>query len=188
MANKVLVVEDEKVLAQNLKAYLEMLHFEVQVAHDGASAIGLTLNQDYVPEVIVLDFRLPDMDGFQLLDAIGRRFDCRCVLITAQPTYEVYDGAVQRGVGYVLFKPFPLAELGRVVSRLMNPDSEEPVVMDGQEKLEVLIERRRKKAASFPLQMYDGNWVLADRRGPVESQAATQDAEEQRLLKEEGSQ
>jgi hypothetical protein len=60
--------------------------------------------------------------------------------------------------------------------------------MDGQEKLEVLIERRRKKAASFPLQMYDGNWVLADRRGPLESQAPTQDTKEQRLLNEEGSQ
>lgn len=188
MPNKVLVVEDEKILAQNLKAYLELLRFEVLIANDGASAIALTVSAGFTPDVIVLDFRLPDMDGFQMLDAIDRSFDCKCVLITAQPTYEVWDGAVQRGIGHVLFKPFPLAELGRVVSRLMSPDGDEPPLADDRQELEVLVERRRHSEVNFPLRVYDGSWVLADRRGTLESQATARDSEEQGSAKEEGLQ
>lgn len=186
MANKVLVVEDEKILAQNLKSYLELLRFEVRIANDGASAIALTVRDGFTPDVIVLDFRLPDMDGFQMLDAIDRGFDCKCVLITAQPTYEVWDGAVQRGIGHVLFKPFPLAELGRVVSRLMSPGGEEPPLVDGQHELEVLVERRRHNEVNFPLRVYDGSWVLVDRRGAQESHATARDVEDQVSAKEEG--
>ena len=65
------------------------------------------------PQVIVLDYRLPDMEGFQVLEAVRKNRQCHFVLITAHPTVEVRERAAELGVSHVLFKPFPLMELAR---------------------------------------------------------------------------
>ncbi|WP_397448563.1 response regulator [Pseudomonas sp. NA-150] len=159
MLNKVLVVEDEQILAQNLEVYLEAQGLDVRVAHDGAKAISIA--EGFAPEVVVLDYRLPDMEGFQVLDAVRQNRDCHFVLITAHPTSEVCDRAVQLGVSHILFKPFPLAELARAVCDLlgMKREPKSGVIMS-----EGFFERRHSRTDKFPLQLYDGSWVLADRR------------------------
>jgi len=107
--NRVLVVDDEQTLAQNLQAYLQAQGLEVHVAHDGAS--GIEQAERLAPQVIVLDYRLPDMEGFQVLETVRKNRQCHFVLITAHPTAEVRERAAELGVTHVLFKPFPLAEL-----------------------------------------------------------------------------
>ncbi|MFI8479518.1 response regulator [Pseudomonas sp. NPDC078700] len=124
MNNRILVVEDEYVLAQNFKDYLEMMGHEVLVADDGLSAISFA--RLYEPAAIVLDFRLPDMEGFGVLDAMGHGWGCKCVLITAQPVAEVSAKAQQHGIEQILFKPFPLKDLGRAVRTLINASLTSP--------------------------------------------------------------
>ncbi|MFP3525868.1 response regulator, partial [Pantoea sp. SIMBA_072] len=68
--NRVLVVDDEQTLAQNLQAYLQAQGLEAHVAHDGAS--GIQQAASLAPQVIVLDYRLPDMEGFQVLEAVRK--------------------------------------------------------------------------------------------------------------------
>ena len=155
----VLVVDDEQTLAQNLQAYLAAQGLNVHVAHDGTSAIGLA--ERIQPEVTVLDYRLPDMEGFQVLEAVRSHRDCHFVLITAHPTAEVRERAAQLGVSHILFKPFPLAELARAVFDLMDIPR---VSKAGSNTDSGFVERRRNANQSFPLQLYDGTWVLADRR------------------------
>ena len=173
--NRVLVVDDEQTLAGNIQAYLEAQGLNVHVAHDGASAIGLAERTN--PDVIVLDYRLPDMEGFQVLDAVRKRRDCHFVLITAHPTAEVRERASQLGVSHILFKPFPLAELARAVLDLMGIKRESRRAGD---KDTGFVERRQSRSESFPLQLFDGSWVLADRRrngarppGPDDDQLLT---------------
>ncbi|MCE5983038.1 response regulator [Pseudomonas wadenswilerensis] len=175
MVNTVLVVDDEQTLAGNIQAYLEAQGLNVHVAHDGASAIGLA--ERTTPDVIVLDYRLPDMEGFQVLDAVRKRRDCHFVLITAHPTAEVRERAGQLGVSHILFKPFPLAELARAVLDLMGIKRENRRVADTDTGF---VERRQSRSESFPLQLFDGSWVLADRRrngarppGPDDDQLLT---------------
>ncbi|PSJ46748.1 response regulator [Zobellella endophytica] len=159
MANQVLIVEDEDIFAQNLRLYLEHRGLQVRVAGDGAGAIGL-VGAGFVPDLVVLDFCLPDMDGFQLFDILSRERDYRWLLMTAHSTGEVYDEAMRRGISHMMFKPFPLRELARAVSVLL-----ERAVGEGEGP--VLAERRhRRGGAHFPLQMYDGTWVFAERRRP----------------------
>ncbi len=155
----VLVVDDEQTLAQNLQAYLERQGLTVHVAHDGASAIGLA--ERVQPDVTVLDYRLPDMEGFQVLDEVRARRDCHFVLITAHPTAEVRERAAQLGVSHILFKPFPLEELARAVCDLIGVPR---VAKAGKQVAEGFVERRQNANQSFPLQLFDGTWVLADRR------------------------
>ncbi|WP_252089590.1 response regulator [Pseudomonas sp. MWU13-3659] len=159
MVNRVLVVDDEQTLAQNLQAYLQAQGLEVHVAHDGASGIGQA--ETLAPDVIVLDYRLPDMEGFQVLETVRRNRPCHFVLITAHPTVEVRERAAELGVSHVLFKPFPLMELARAIFDLMGIERQRRAT---DRPAEGFVERRQNRNESFPLQLYDGSWVLADRR------------------------
>ncbi|MCY1343540.1 Transcriptional regulatory protein SrrA [compost metagenome] len=161
MRNKILVVEDEQILAQNLGAYLEAQSMEVQIAFDGGSAIRVA--RSFAAAVVVLDYRLPDMEGFEVLAAIRKERDCRFVLMTGHPTSEVCERAAQLGIGHILFKPFPLVELAGVINRLLGRRSDTGPE-EGAVRAEEFVERRKATAESFPLRLYDGSWVLTDRR------------------------
>jgi DNA-binding response OmpR family regulator len=177
LLNKVLVVDDEQLLAENLQGYLQAQALEVRIAHNGETAIGEA--ERFSPDVMVFDYRLPDMEGFEVLDAVRQNRNCHFVLITGHPTAEVCERARQLGVSHILFKPFPLAELARAVCDLLGMKREPKA---GASQSEGFVERRQSRTESFPLQLYDGSWVLADRRRS--SSAASAPGDEQLLTGE----
>ena len=164
-SRRVLIVEDEDILAENLQAYLQRASCDARVASDGASAIRAL--DGFVPDVLVLDYRLPDMSGFQVLDAIRMRgATANAVLMTGQPRNEVYDEAVRRGIEHILFKPFPLAELSKVV-RCIRPWVAPPVGGEAEPYGDHGLthpDRRLHTSNRFPMRLYDGTWLFADRR------------------------
>ena len=174
MLNKVLVVEDEQLLAENLQGYLQAQALEVRIAHNGEAAIGEA--ERFSPDVMVFDYRLPDMEGFEVLDAVRQNRKCHFVLITGHPTAEVCERARQLGVSHILFKPFPLAELARAVCDLLGMEREPKA---GASNSAGFVERRQSRTESFPLQLYDGSWVLADRR---RSSSASMAPDDEQLL------
>lgn len=107
---RVLLVEDEETLAENLGAFLESLGAEVAIAHSGEQAIRAA---DLLgPQCVVMDYNLPGMNGLQTIDRIWERHpQARCVLITAQCSEAITMEALERGIQQVLLKPFPLPEL-----------------------------------------------------------------------------
>ena len=165
MSKKVLIVDDEEILAGNFQTYLEMLGCEVRTAANGA--IAQQVVADFKPDLLVLDYRLPDMTGFDVFDAIQDVHSCEAVLMTAHPSIEVCNRAIERSIDIILLKPFPLPELGNVVlhglpsaaMREQEAPSEQPTQ----------VERRGGGEVSFPLKLYDGAWVLSDRRRPASS-------------------
>lgn len=111
-AIRMLIVEDEAILASNLLAYMQRFGWDVRMAATGSQA--LTTASSFRPELLLLDYRLPDMTGFQILDAIQTqctRCVCNCVLMTAHPCDMVLAGAGQRGIRHILYKPFSLGDL-----------------------------------------------------------------------------
>ena len=170
MVNKVLVVEDEQLLAENLQDYLSAQGLDVRIAHDGATGIGEA--GDFAPDVLVFDYRLPDMEGFEVLDAVRQNRTCHFVLITGHPTAEVCERARQLGVSHILFKPFPLAELARAVLTFWGGSANPNAAVSPSEGF---VERRQSRTESFPLQLYDGSWVLADRRRSNSASTAPDD-------------
>ncbi|HXE46808.1 MAG TPA: response regulator [Ramlibacter sp.] len=107
---KVLIIDDEEVFAANLQTHFERCGWDARVACNGKLAVIAA--DEFLPEVILLDYHLPDMNGFQVLDAIraGNRC-CGCVLMTGHPTETVADDARRYGVERILCKPFPMAGL-----------------------------------------------------------------------------
>ena len=113
---RVLVVDDEALFADNVRVYLERKSYCVQVANDGKSAISMV--RDFQPDVLLLDYRLPDMTGFDVFDAISSERTFASILTTSHPADEVYRGAVERNIRSLLFKPFALSELAAMLDKL----------------------------------------------------------------------
>ncbi|MFC5697071.1 response regulator [Pseudomonas sp. GCM10022186] len=162
MSKKVLIVDDEEILAGNFQTYLEMLGCEVRTAANGAIALQTVLG--FKPDMLVLDYRLPDMTGFDVFDAMRPLHVCETVLMTAHPSIEVCNRAIERHIDIILLKPFPLHELGNVVLHGLPTATpgEQPAMPEPSD-----LERRRGGEVSFPLKLFDGAWVLSDRRRPA---------------------
>lgn len=107
---KVLIVEDEDILAANLQVHIRRCGWDARIAPTGRMAVSAF--GEFLPHVILLDYRLPDMSGFQALDAIRTgRSACGCILMTGHPTDTVMTEARSHGIRLILCKPFALAEL-----------------------------------------------------------------------------
>ena len=104
---KILYVEDEPDIREITLLALEMLgHFLVVAAPDGQTALEAL--HSFQPDLLLLDFQLPDMDGPSLLQAIHRlpeRGDLPAVLLTAHTLTEPEQTGMERLIG-VLTKPY----------------------------------------------------------------------------------
>ncbi len=111
-ARKVLIIEDEAVLAENLQTHFERCGWYARVACSGKKAVMAA--DEFQPELILLDYHLPDMNGFEVLEAIrAANHCCGCVLMTGHPTDTVLlqADADRHSIERILWKPFPLAGL-----------------------------------------------------------------------------
>ena len=117
MQQKVLIVEDEKELANILGAYLEVEGFTPIVANDGAE--GLSAFYKEQPSLILLDIMLPKVDGISVCKEIREKYDVPIIMISAKSGE--MDKVIALGIGaddYVT-KPFsPLELVARVKANL----------------------------------------------------------------------
>ena len=127
---KVLIIEDEEILAENLQTHFERCGWDARVACNGKLAVIAA--DEFLPELILLDFHLPDMNGFEVLDAIrAGNHCCGCVLMTGHPTETVLADAQAHGIGRVLCKPFPLSTLeGQMLATAAEYSSASPTHHD----------------------------------------------------------
>jgi DNA-binding response OmpR family regulator len=79
---KVLLVDDDVVLAELLKDYLGQEGFEVDLAHDGAAGVVAALSGEYV--LVVLDVMIPGMDGIEALGRIRMQSRVPVLMLTAK--------------------------------------------------------------------------------------------------------
>jgi DNA-binding response OmpR family regulator len=86
MTAKILIVDDERLLAENIAYNLKKEGFETLVAYDGESALMQT--RDAGPNLVVLDLMLPKISGWQVCSALRRdwayRFDGFILMLTAR--------------------------------------------------------------------------------------------------------
>lgn len=127
---RILVVEDEKRIADFVARGLESAGYAVDQAADGATAVEMIQTTDY--DLIILDLMLPDMDGLAVLARIRNRKSRPLVLIlSARGAVEDRVKGLELGGDDYLVKPFAFVELlarVRVLLRRGQP---------GQEKLQV---------------------------------------------------
>lgn len=115
----VLIVEDEAILAKNMRRYLERQDYDVQVASSGEE--GLEAFERFQPDLVLLDYRLPGMDGLEVLEKLRAKYgDVRAILITAHGNVEIAVEAMKAGAADYLSKPVALDELRLVIERTIG--------------------------------------------------------------------
>ena len=82
MADKVLVVDDEKLIVKGIKYSLEQDGMEVSCAYDGREALDLIKANNY--DIILLDVMLPEMDGYTVCQQVREFSDVPIIMITAK--------------------------------------------------------------------------------------------------------
>lgn len=107
---KVLVVDDEKALRTGIKRLLEMENYEVTEAENGNEGIRLGTETEF--DLAVIDLKMPDVDGIEVLKQIKKKFPHTiCYIATAYASYETAVEATRLGAQGYIPKPFPPEEL-----------------------------------------------------------------------------
>ena len=159
---RVLIAEDEALIRLDLKEMLEEEGFEVvaEVA-DGASAVRLT--RELRPDLVILDIKMPVMDGIQAADEIAKERLAAILILTAFSQRDLVEKARRAGAMAYLVKPFQKHDLLPAVEiaagRFREMSGLEATVDDLQGRLEArkLVERAKG--------------VLQDTQGMTEGEA-----------------
>ncbi len=116
---RILIVEDDPVLADGLTRSLKQADFAVDCAHDGEEADHVLAAQNY--ELVILDLGLPKLDGFDVLKRLRRRGATVPVLVlTARDALADRVKGLDLGADDYLTKPFDLPELEARVRALIR--------------------------------------------------------------------
>ena len=116
---KILVIEDEVLLADSLKALLEAKGFEVDCVYDGEE--GVAYAQTGIYDLIILDIMMPKMDGYEVARKVR---DDRCgtpiLMLTAKSELEDEIEGLNAGADYYLTKPFDSRKLLACINALLR--------------------------------------------------------------------
>ena len=116
---KILVVEDEKLLADSLKTLLEGKGFQVEVVNDGET--GAEYAELGIYDLLILDVMMPGLDGYQLARRVrSKRCTASILMLTAKSAVEDRILGLNSGADYYLTKPFDSRELLACINALLR--------------------------------------------------------------------
>ena len=128
MKKKILVVEDERTIADILVFNLEREGYEAIAAGDGPAGLKSALEDE--PDLILLDVMLPGMDGFEVLRRVREKSQVPVIMLTALDEETDKVEALDMGADDYITKPFSMRELmARVkanMRRTVPPEAEPP--------------------------------------------------------------
>ena len=119
MASTILIVEDEHAVARGIQYALQQEGYQVSVAQSGEQGLEYAIHQ--APDLIVLDVRLPGMDGFEVLRRI-RAADGKMPILILTARDDEVDKVIglELGADDYLTKPFGLRELMSRIKALLR--------------------------------------------------------------------
>ena len=120
---RILVVEDDAGLCEQLYRSLQGQRYDVDTAGDGQQALDKIFDQDY--DLIILDIMLPAMDGFQVLQEIRTaEIKTPVIILTARGAVDDRIKGLDGGADDYLAKPFSLAELMARIRAMLRRTSD----------------------------------------------------------------
>lgn len=149
---RILIIEDNKRLAENIKTYIELEHYTVDVAHEGDKGLRCVFQNNY--DLIVLDINLPGMDGYTLCKKIreaGKKVPI--IMLTSRAALEDKIHGLELGGDDYLTKPFELQELLTRIKVQFRRDSQNTseLVTLGDLQIDFTHKLVTKDAKSVPL-------------------------------------
>ena len=133
MSHAILIIEDEPTIAKNMSTYLTRYGFEVRVAN--CAEDGLAAVETFKPDIVVLDFNLPGMNGIEALGRLRQTAgDLKTIMITGHGSVELAVEAMKAGAYDFLTKPVSLSQLKLLLEKAL-----------GQERMEEALSYYRRK-------------------------------------------
>ena len=115
----ILIIEDEAILAKNVRTYLQRQGYEARVAPSAEA--GLTALDEFSPDAVLVDYNLPGMNGLALLAELKRRDpSANVIMLTGHASVQVAVDAMKQGAADFLGKPVALDELKLVLDRVLS--------------------------------------------------------------------
>jgi response regulator RpfG family c-di-GMP phosphodiesterase len=141
---KILVVDDEEVVVRTLNRFLKTKGFDVAEANNGEEA--LLRCSEFKPDLVLLDVRMPKMDGLTCLRELKMgNPDVEVVMVTAMGEVETAISAMQKGAFGYLLKPVDFNALYVEVKRALEHHALTLEVKDYQKNLEIKVDQRTQE-------------------------------------------
>jgi two-component system alkaline phosphatase synthesis response regulator PhoP len=153
MNELILVVDDEARIIKLARDYLEKSGFRVMSAGDGISAVAITRRER--PDLIVLDLKLPDMDGLDVCRTLRRESSVPIIMLTARSEETDRLIGLELGADDYITKPFSPRELVarvRTVLRRTQAGFQAPEILRVAD-LEIDLEGHRLSRAGTPVRL-----------------------------------
>jgi len=151
---RILVVEDEHGIADNIAEYLRQYSFAVDVAYDGNDGLNLAKANTY--DIALLDWMLPGMDGLELCKLLRKDFpSLGIIMLTAKDAVDDRVSGLDTGADDYIVKPFALKELmARIQSLLRRSYRNQPegnVLMVGDLTLDLSTQQAMRGGQTIKL-------------------------------------
>lgn len=144
---RILVIDDEESIRKSLAAVLEEKGYLVDTAENGKEAIEKSKTRPY--NLALVDIRLPDMDGVQLLTAIKETIPKTVkIIITGYPSLENAIEAVNKGADAYIIKPFDMNKLLDMIKEHLK--KQEEARKYSEKKVAEFIETRARELEKHP--------------------------------------
>lgn len=118
---KILIVDDEPNIVMSLEYIFRKENFDVFIARDGAEAIDIVEND--IPDIIILDIMMPNVDGFQVLRYLKEHEELskiKVIFLSAKNKISDIELGLQLGADKYVSKPFSNKKLVKEVKTLLK--------------------------------------------------------------------
>jgi two-component system, OmpR family, alkaline phosphatase synthesis response regulator PhoP len=120
---RVLLVDDDEQILHSLRVYLELENYQVRTAGNGREALDRL--REELPEILILDIMMPELDGYQVLEKLKENpemSDLPVIMLTAKgQDVDVLKG-YKMGAASYMTKPFNLNELVENIELVLKND------------------------------------------------------------------
>jgi CheY-like chemotaxis protein len=121
---KILVIEDEETVRENILELLDAEGFDAIAAENGR--IGLARAQQHLPDLILCDIRMPELDGYGVLTALrseSKTAEIPFIFLSAKAAKTDLTVGMDLGANAYIIKPFTLMELLDTMEQVLLPSS-----------------------------------------------------------------
>lgn len=152
MSERILVIEDEERIAEFIERGLLFEGYRVDVAYDGPK--GLAMARDNPPDLVIIDWMLPGMDGIQVCQRLRAATQVPIVMLTAKGEVADRVTGLDAGADDYIVKPFAFDELLariRALFRRSSPNSRPEVLIFGDLTLDTGTHRAQRNGRMIDL-------------------------------------
>lgn len=181
---RILIVEDDRVIAGLIRKGLERERFEVDVADDGPAGLRMAQSGSY--GLLILDVMLPGQDGWEVCKALrGRRNITPILMLTARDSVDDRVKGLETGADDYLSKPFDFKELLARVRALLRRDKLHRARVVRIADLEIDTTAARVYRAGREIQLTPREYALLEALASNEGRVLTREMIQDRVWMEE---